>query len=305
MHVPCAGGMTVRCLWLQPLRSEAVLRCAVRHGRVRDRQRWGRAKRRTPQRGTGPRTRARCQAGWQRGRCASEMSREHLPGVPPLLPPLLPPPGVAGSEVGDFREALRASEAWVVPSLHSMGTCGSCRSSSAPRTDVDSQDNRAGGPRTGRAEGSGQPSSAPQFGSSARPLCTCSLWVKRSRRATSVCHASWRLCALEQVDPIREQMEFTGTSTRSAAALVPCSAAALLKGLLGRSRLAACMHTYGPGAVHHPAHGRGRLEVRILPGPRAFGPGVYYFFSTSASSQQVPIYSRTKHLSPSLTMCTY
>ena len=108
--------------------------------------------------------------------------------------------------------------------------------SAAPDTDVDGQDNHAGSPCTVRVHGGGQASSALRFGSSARPLCTCSAWVKRSQRPTLVCHTSWRLCALEQVGPIQEQMEFTGTSTRSVAALVPCRAAALLNGLLGRSR---------------------------------------------------------------------
>ena len=69
-------------------------------------------------------------------------------------------------------------------------------------------------------------------------------------------HAHRRMHALcgplQQVGPIQEQMEFTGASTRSAAALVSCHAAALLNGLSGRSRPV------------HPQHQNPHIMAHIL-----------------------------------------
>ena len=159
--------------------------------------------------------------------------------------------------------------------------------SAAPDTDVDGQDNHAGTPCTVRVQGGGQASSALRFGSSARPLCTCSAWVKRSQRPTLVCHTSWRLCALEQVGPIQEQMEFTGASTRSAAALVPCRAAALLNGLSGRSRPV------------HPQHQNPHIMAHILsPGGdegthhASRHPGISVVFARNACGFCPPTFTR-------------
>ena len=47
------------------------------------------------------------------------------------------------------------------------------------------------------------------------------------------------------------------------------------------------------------------VEVQILPGPRAFGSGVYYLFSTRGSSQLVPTFTLEPHAALALPMCTF